>query len=103
MINSIFTPRACSDVNAGIRPLVRKRATRNAPPLPEARSARDKELKMALNEAEYDELGSKADLRRERGAGLWPFWTHIYAEGDPLPDLSCKIDRPEYTFDEGDD
>lgn len=57
---------------------------------------------MALNEAEYDELGSKADQRRERGAGLWPFWTRIYAEGDPLPDLSCKVDRPDYSFDEGD-
>jgi ring-1,2-phenylacetyl-CoA epoxidase subunit PaaA len=40
---------------------------------------------------------------RERGAGLWPFWTHIYAQGDPLPDLSCKVSRAEYSFDEGDE
>lgn len=38
---------------------------------------------------------------RVRGARLWPFWTRIYAQGDPLPDLSCKVSRPEYNFDEG--
>ena len=57
---------------------------------------------MALNEAEFDNLGTAAEPKRERGAGLWPFWTRVYAEGDPLPDLSCKVDRPEYAFDEGD-
>ena len=57
---------------------------------------------MALNEAEFDNLGAAAEPKRERGAGLWPFWTRVYAEGDPLPDLSCKVDRPEYAFDEGD-
>lgn len=57
---------------------------------------------MALSETEYNQDGTD-ELRRERGAGLWPFWTRIYAEGDPLPDLSCKISRPEYVFDEGDE
>ncbi len=57
---------------------------------------------MALSETEYDQ-GGIDELRRERGAGLWPFWTRIYAAGDPLPDLSCKISRPEYVFDEGDE
>ncbi len=57
---------------------------------------------MALSETEYNQ-GGIDELRRERGAGLWPFWTRIYAEGDPLPDLSCKISRPEYVFDEGDE
>jgi 1,2-phenylacetyl-CoA epoxidase catalytic subunit len=55
---------------------------------------------MALSETEYNQDGTD-ELRHERGAGLWPFWTRIYAEGDPLPDLSCKISRPEYVFDEG--
>jgi ring-1,2-phenylacetyl-CoA epoxidase subunit PaaA len=57
---------------------------------------------MALNEGDFDSLGSAAEPKRERGAGLWPFWTRVYAEGDPLPDLSCKVERPEYAFDEGD-
>src|SRR5216684_2756250 len=35
--------------------------------------------------------------------GLWPFWTRVYAQGDPLPDLSCTIARPQYSFDEGDE
>jgi len=58
---------------------------------------------MVLNEGEFDTLGAAADPKRERGAGLWPFWTRVYAAGDPLPDLSCKVDRPDYAFDEGDE
>jgi 1,2-phenylacetyl-CoA epoxidase catalytic subunit len=58
---------------------------------------------MALNDGEFDNLGADAEPGRERGGGLWPFWTRIYAQGDPLPDLSCKIRRPDYSFDEGDE
>jgi 1,2-phenylacetyl-CoA epoxidase catalytic subunit len=58
---------------------------------------------MALNESEFDNLGAEDEPRRERGGGLWPFWTRVYAQGDPLPDLSCKISRPEYSFDESDE
>jgi ring-1,2-phenylacetyl-CoA epoxidase subunit PaaA len=39
--------------------------------------------------------------RTARGSGLWPFWRAAYANGDPLPDLSCKVSRPAYSFDEG--
>src|SRR5579864_5400033 len=64
---------------------------------------------MALNDLTadditQDEIGDDAERgERIRGGGLWPFWTRIYAQGDPLPDLSCKIDRPEHNFDEGDE
>jgi 1,2-phenylacetyl-CoA epoxidase catalytic subunit len=58
---------------------------------------------MALNDSEFDNLDAVEESRRERGAGLWPFWTRIYALGDPLPDLSCQISRPDYSFDEGDE
>jgi hypothetical protein len=51
-----------------------------------------------------DEAGDAVERgERLRGGGLWPFWTQIYAQGDPLPDLSCKVDRPEHNFDEGDE
>jgi ring-1,2-phenylacetyl-CoA epoxidase subunit PaaA len=56
---------------------------------------------MSLNEAEIDQYGGPEQIKRERGAGLWPFWTRVYEQGDPLPDLSCKISRPDYAFDEG--
>src|SRR6202162_6661237 len=63
---------------------------------------------MALNDLTSeniarDQAGDRAEREeRVRGGGLWPFWTHIYAQGDPLPDLSCKGNRPEYDFGEGD-
>ncbi|HZO80182.1 MAG TPA: Phenylacetic acid catabolic protein [Candidatus Binataceae bacterium] len=50
-----------------------------------------------LTEAEHD------DGVGRRGAGRWPFWTAIYAKRDPLPELSCKVSRPGYSFDEGDE
>jgi 1,2-phenylacetyl-CoA epoxidase catalytic subunit len=34
---------------------------------------------------------------------LWPFWTRVYAQGDPLPDLRSTIARPQYSFDEGEE
>jgi 1,2-phenylacetyl-CoA epoxidase catalytic subunit len=68
---------------------------------------------MALNDLISDDIApditqdehSEAFERgeRARGCGLWPFWTRIYAQGDPLPDLSCKVSRTEYNFDEGDE
>ena len=39
----------------------------------------------------------------ERGrTDLWPFWRRVYAQGDPLPKLTCQVSRPTYRFDEGD-
>ncbi len=31
--------------------------------------------------------------------GLWPFWQRAYALGDPLPELQCRVERPQYSFD----
>jgi len=59
---------------------------------------------IALEDITHDESGGRAERgERVRGGGLWPFWTDIYAQGDPLPDLSCKVDRPEHNFEEGDE
>jgi 1,2-phenylacetyl-CoA epoxidase catalytic subunit len=58
---------------------------------------------MSLNDHELDDLSSSTEPRRGRGSALWPFWPRAYANGDPLPDLSCKVSRPDYAFDEGDD
>ncbi len=58
---------------------------------------------MSLNDHELDDVSSSTELRRERGGGLWPFWPRAYAHGDPLPDLSCTVSRPDYAFDEGDE
>jgi ring-1,2-phenylacetyl-CoA epoxidase subunit PaaA len=57
---------------------------------------------MALTHSEIDNLDIAEETKPGRGDGLWPFWTRIYAQGDPLPDLSCKTARPDYLFDEGD-
>jgi ring-1,2-phenylacetyl-CoA epoxidase subunit PaaA len=56
---------------------------------------------MALNEADFETLDERDESTAKAGAGLWPFWTRIYAKGDPLPDLTCVADRPRYSFDEG--
>jgi len=58
---------------------------------------------MAQTDGEFDNLGAAAiETKRDRGAGLWPFWPSVYAKGDPLPDLSRVHDLPGYHFDEGD-
>src|SRR3954451_24888935 len=51
-----------------------------------------------------DELDdfSASEPRRGRGSALWAIWPRVYANGDHLLDLSCKIHRPDYAFDEGD-
>jgi ring-1,2-phenylacetyl-CoA epoxidase subunit PaaA len=39
----------------------------------------------------------------ERGrTDLWPFWRRAYADGDPLPMLTCQVSRSRHRFDEGD-
>jgi 1,2-phenylacetyl-CoA epoxidase catalytic subunit len=39
----------------------------------------------------------------ERGrTELWPFWRRAYANGDPLPAMSCRVSRPQHRFEEGD-
>ena len=57
---------------------------------------------MASDEVQF-EHPDLLETKRERGAGRWPFWPKVYAQGDPLPDLSCTVSRPEYSFDEGDE
>ena len=47
-----------------------------------------------------DQPRPSADNRRSQ---LWPFWTRVYAQRDPLPDLRCSVDRPHYSFDEGEE
>ncbi|MBI4637874.1 MAG: phenylacetate-CoA oxygenase subunit PaaI [Candidatus Rokubacteria bacterium] len=42
------------------------------------------------------------DAQRPVRADLWPFWKKAYAEGDPLPTLACRVERPAHSFDEGD-
>jgi 1,2-phenylacetyl-CoA epoxidase catalytic subunit len=36
------------------------------------------------------------------GRERWPLWRRVYAKGDPLPKLTCQVERPAYRFDEGD-
>jgi ring-1,2-phenylacetyl-CoA epoxidase subunit PaaA len=57
---------------------------------------------MSGNDHELDELSSSIEPRRGRGSALWPFWPRAYANGDPLPELDCKVARPDYAYDEGD-
>ena len=46
-----------------------------------------------------DSLEGTTQTRRN---DLWPFWRQAYARGNPLPDLTCRVDRSTYRFDEGD-
>jgi ring-1,2-phenylacetyl-CoA epoxidase subunit PaaA len=43
------------------------------------------------------------DAERRGRSGLWPFWRRAYATGDPLPRFECRVSRPTYQFDEGDE
>jgi len=58
---------------------------------------------MALNGGDFDNLLESRESARNRGSELWPFWSRVYAQGDPLPDLRCTVDRPQYSFDEGEE
>jgi ring-1,2-phenylacetyl-CoA epoxidase subunit PaaA len=58
---------------------------------------------MALNGRDFDNLPEVGESARKSGSELWPFWSRIYAQGDPLPDLKCTADRPQYSFDEGEE
>jgi ring-1,2-phenylacetyl-CoA epoxidase subunit PaaA len=49
------------------------------------------------------EIQQDGEFTQARNFALWPFWTRVYAQGDPLPDLKCTINRPQYSFDEGDE
>src|ERR1700751_4942156 len=57
---------------------------------------------MALADVDLDHSPEAIESAHNGNSGLWPFWTKAYAQGDPLPDLRCTIDRPQYSFDEGD-
>ncbi len=48
------------------------------------------------------EMGVIEDAEQRGRTDLWPFWRRVYAKGDPLPELTCQVSRPEYRFDEGD-
>ena len=43
-----------------------------------------------------------APATEERPHGQGPVWRRLYAAGDPLPRLECRVARPAHRFDEGD-
>jgi ring-1,2-phenylacetyl-CoA epoxidase subunit PaaA len=51
----------------------------------------------------FSNLREQAESKPERATRRWPFWTRVYEKEDPLADLSCKVERPQYSFDEGDE
>ncbi len=48
------------------------------------------------------EMSAIEDAEQRGSTELWPFWRKAYAQGDPLPKLTCQVSRPAYSFDEGD-
>jgi 1,2-phenylacetyl-CoA epoxidase catalytic subunit len=56
---------------------------------------------MGLDDCPADELNKTEKAEDSRKPTLWPFWSRAYAQGNPLPDLRCDVDRPHYAFDEG--
>ncbi|MBV8454813.1 MAG: hypothetical protein JOZ29_21455, partial [Deltaproteobacteria bacterium] len=58
---------------------------------------------MALNRGDFDNLPEAGESAHKRGSELWPFWSRAYAQGDPLPDLRCTAERPQHSFDEGEE
>ena len=53
------------------------------------------------HEMRASEMATIEDTERRVRGGLWPFWRPVYAQGDPLPPLTCQVSRPGYRFDEG--
>jgi 1,2-phenylacetyl-CoA epoxidase catalytic subunit len=51
----------------------------------------------------FSNLRERAESKPERVTRRWPFWLNVYEKEDPLADLSCKVERPQYSFDEGDE
>ena len=47
------------------------------------------------------EMSVIEDAERRGRTGRWPLWRQAYAQGDPLPQLACRVSRPTYRFDEG--
>ncbi len=47
------------------------------------------------------EMSAIEDAEQRGSTELWPFWRKAYAQGDPLPKLTCQVSRPAYSFDEG--
>ncbi len=58
---------------------------------------------MAFNDGDLENLPEAGESARMSGTELWPFWTRVFAQGDPLPDLRCTVERPQYAFDEGEE
>jgi len=46
------------------------------------------------------EMGVIEEAERRGRTDLWPFWRKAYAQGDPLPQLTCTVSRPGYRFDD---
>jgi 1,2-phenylacetyl-CoA epoxidase catalytic subunit len=57
---------------------------------------------MTFNDRELDGIDESGEAAGKTDTRLWPFWSGPYAHGNPLPDLRCTVDRPPYSFDEGD-
>jgi 1,2-phenylacetyl-CoA epoxidase catalytic subunit len=57
---------------------------------------------MPIN-VDLDNIEQPRHVGDNLSSDLWPFWTRIYEQGDPLPDLRCSMARPHYSFDEGDE
>jgi ring-1,2-phenylacetyl-CoA epoxidase subunit PaaA len=51
----------------------------------------------------FSNLREHAESKPESATRRWPFWMSVYEKEDPLADLSCKAERPQYSFDEGDE
>jgi ring-1,2-phenylacetyl-CoA epoxidase subunit PaaA len=51
----------------------------------------------------FSNLREHAESKPERVTRRWPFWMNVYEKEDPLADLSCTVERPQYSFDEGDE
>lgn len=58
---------------------------------------------MTVDQDDFNDLHERPDTKPDNATGLWPFWVKVYAKGNPLPDLSCRVNRPQYSFDEGDE
>jgi 1,2-phenylacetyl-CoA epoxidase catalytic subunit len=58
---------------------------------------------MALNDGDFDGAQEAGESMLKQGSKLWPFWSRVYAQGDPLPDLRCTAQRPQHSFDEGEE
>src|SRR5690348_4633858 len=62
-----------------------------------------REMTMTFERNAFSNLREHAESKPESATRRWPFWMSVYEKEDPLADLSCKVERPQYSFDEGDE